>query len=89
MLALTKSLSSLLQTSIFSSSYYKNHPEPILKLTHLLHPSLFQPGKSHEFIKFLYEKRILLRCYCENIDDLVKEAGVPHDKIVLLYVKID
>ena len=47
-----------------------------------LFPGKFKPTDTHRFIKLLADRKVLLRCYTQNIDGLEQIAGVPANLIL-------
>ncbi|XP_048586494.1 NAD-dependent protein deacetylase sirtuin-2 isoform X2 [Nematostella vectensis] len=68
--------------SIFEIGYFRSNPEPFFALCKELYPGSFKPTMSHYFIKLLYDKKLLLRNYTQNVDTLERIAGVPDDLLV-------
>lgn len=68
--------------SIFTLSYFKQNPDPFYQLSKEIWPTKFSPTKTHKFIKLLHDKKVLLRCYTQNIDGLERIAGIPPDRLV-------
>ncbi|CAG8569571.1 10941_t:CDS:2, partial [Dentiscutata heterogama] len=68
--------------SIFEIQYFKKNPEPFFELARELYPSKFLPTLTHYFIKLLYQKEVLLRCFTQNIDTLEQIAGLPEEVVV-------
>ncbi|CAG8694275.1 6304_t:CDS:2 [Dentiscutata erythropus] len=68
--------------SIFEIQYFKKNPEPFFELARELYPSKFLPTLTHYFIKLLHQKKVLLRCFTQNIDTLEQIAGLPEEVVV-------
>ncbi len=68
--------------SIFTLSYFRDHPQAFYTLAKEMFPGRYRPSETHHFIKFLADKKILLRCYTQNIDGLEELAGVPSNLMV-------
>lgn len=74
---------------IFEINFFRNNPKPFNILAKELFPSTnssIKPSPTHYFIKLLYEKNLLLRCFTQNIDGLEYIAGIPDEKIVQAHV---
>ena len=54
-----------------------------------LYPGNFKPTPTHNFIKLLHDKGLLLRCYTQNIDSLERMAGLPADKVIAAHGNFD
>lgn len=68
--------------SIFTLDYFRENPQPFFTLVKDLYPGKFKPTKAHAFIKLLADRKVLLRCYTQNIDGLEEIAGVPKHLIM-------
>ena len=68
--------------AVFDISYFRNNPLPFYTLAHELYPGKYRPTITHSFIRLLYDKGLLLKCFTQNIDCLEREAGVPAEMIV-------
>jgi len=69
-------------TAIFEINYFKNNPKPFFTIAKDLYPKKFKPTPVHYFIRLLYEKKLLLRSYTQNIDTLERIAGVPDSLLI-------
>jgi NAD-dependent deacetylase sirtuin 2 len=69
-------------TSVFTLSYFDEHPEPFFDLVSALLPGNHKPTPLHYFGKLLLDKQILVRQYTQNIDGLERLAGIPPEFIV-------
>ena len=47
-----------------------------------MYPGNFKPTAAHYFVSLLAKKKILLRHFTQNIDNLERLASVPQDKLV-------
>ncbi|KAJ3503168.1 hypothetical protein NMY22_g18342 [Coprinellus aureogranulatus] len=68
--------------AVFDISFFRKNPIPFYNLAHELYPGKFRPTLSHSFVRLLDEKKILLKCFTQNIDTLERLAGVPDEKII-------
>ncbi|TEB20676.1 NAD-dependent deacetylase sirtuin-2 [Coprinellus micaceus] len=68
--------------AVFDISFFRKNPVPFYNLAHELYPGKFRPTLSHSFVRLLNEKKLLLKCFTQNIDTLERLAGVPDDKII-------
>lgn len=68
--------------AVFEISYFKKNPEPFFTLVKSLFPAKLVPTPCHYFIRLLHEKKLLLRHYTQNIDNLERLAGVPEERII-------
>ncbi|RIA98697.1 DHS-like NAD/FAD-binding domain-containing protein [Glomus cerebriforme] len=68
--------------AIFDISYFKENPEPFFSLARELYPGKFLPTLTHYFLTLLHRKKVLHRCFTQNIDTLERLAGLPDDMIV-------
>ncbi len=75
--------------SIFTLSYFREHPQAFFTLAQDLYPGKYKPTKTHEFIKFLADKNVLLRCYSQNIDGLEVLAGLNPELLVQAHGSFD
>ena len=64
--------------------YFKEKPDAFYALAKEMWPTegRFSPTASHDFIRELHDKGMLLRCYSQNFDGLEALAGVPPEKLV-------
>ncbi|XP_042201332.1 NAD-dependent protein deacetylase sirtuin-2 isoform X3 [Callorhinchus milii] len=62
--------------AIFEIDYFKKHPKPFFELAKELFPSQLKPTICHYFIRMLRDKKLLLRCYTQNIDTLERVVGL-------------
>lgn len=68
--------------AIFSIDFFKHNPKPFYTLAKELYPGNFIPSYAHYFIRLLYEKGLLRKCYTQNIDTLEHIAGLPSEALV-------
>ena len=76
-------------TAVFDINFFRDNPAPFYQLARELFPGQYQPTPTHNFIRLLYDRGILLRCFTQNIDSLEAEAGIPKDKIVAAHGNFD
>ena len=74
---------------IFTLSFFRNNPMPFHTLAKELFPGSFKPTPTHHFIKLLHQKKLLTRCYTQNIDSLESQAGLPPDLIIAAHGNFD
>ncbi|CAH2276262.1 NAD-dependent deacetylase sirtuin-3, mitochondrial isoform X3 [Pelobates cultripes] len=65
--------------AIFEIDYFSYNPRPFFALAKELYPGKYKPNIVHYFVKLLYDKGLLLRCYTQNIDGLERHATGMHD----------
>ncbi|KAG7445675.1 DHS-like NAD/FAD-binding domain-containing protein [Guyanagaster necrorhizus] len=68
--------------AIFELEYFRQNPLPFYTLAQALYPGKYRPTLTHSFIRLLDSKRLLYRCFTQNIDTLERRAGVPTDKVI-------
>jgi len=68
--------------TIFTGSFLKSNPELFFEVVQKLRTDHVNPTLTHCFIKLLEERRLLKRCYTQNIDCLERKAGIPEDLLV-------
>ncbi|KAM4038339.1 NAD-dependent protein deacetylase sirtuin-3, mitochondrial-like [Anomaloglossus baeobatrachus] len=68
--------------AIFDIDYFSYNPRPFFVLAKELYPGKYRPNVVHYFLRLLYEKGLLLRCYTQNIDGLERMAGIPPEKLI-------
>lgn len=68
--------------AMFSLDYFRSNPAPFCELAMELWPGSFNPTPCHHFIRLLYDKGLLQRCYTQNIDSLELLAGLPAELLV-------
>jgi NAD-dependent SIR2 family protein deacetylase len=70
-------------TSLFTLSYFKQHPEVFYSRAKELYPDgRYRPTRSHQFIRLLETKSRLLRNYTQNIDGLETISGLNSELLV-------
>ncbi len=47
-----------------------------------MYPGKYRPTLTHSFIRLLASRRLLHKCFTQNIDMLERRAGVPNYKVV-------
>lgn len=65
---------------MFDKEYFLRDPSCFFSFAKTIFPSNFIPSPSHQFIKLLQDKEVLLRNYTQNIDTLEEAAGI--DKVL-------
>ena len=71
--------------ALFDIEHFRRHPAPFFQLMHDMLAEtggVLRPTPAHLFVRLLYEKGLLLRCYTQNVDGLERMAGVP-DKLLV------
>jgi NAD-dependent histone deacetylase SIR2 len=61
---------------MFDISYFRDEPHVFYSFAREIFPSNFTPSPTHNFIKLLEDKGVLLRNYTQNIDTLEQIAGI-------------
>mmetsp|Transcript_8925 Transcript_8925/g.23196 ORF Transcript_8925/g.23196 Transcript_8925/m.23196 type:complete len:558 (-) Transcript_8925:110-1783(-) len=62
--------------SIFTLTYFRENPLPFFQLAKEMYPGKFAPTPTHVFLRLLQDKKLLRRCFTQNIDTLERLAGV-------------
>jgi len=65
--------------TIFTGEFLKNNPELFFEVVQKLRTDHVKPTLTHCFIKLLHDRKLLKRCYTQNIDCLERKAGIPPD----------
>ncbi|CAK5270514.1 unnamed protein product [Mycena citricolor] len=68
--------------AVFEINFFRRDPKPFYTLAHELYPGQFRPTPTHSFVRLFAEKKLLQKCFTQNIDTLERQAGVPGDKII-------
>jgi NAD+-dependent protein deacetylase sirtuin 2 len=70
--------------SVFDINTFKEDPKIFYSLAGdiLKSSNDVEPTKVHQFIKYLSDKKILLRNYTQNIDGLERKIGIPEELLV-------
>lgn len=68
--------------AVFSINFFKEDPEPFYTLARKLFNDNVHPTLSHYLIRLFDKKKMLRRCYTQNIDSLEYAAGVSENRIV-------
>ena len=76
-------------TAVFELDYFRENPSPFYLLAKELYPGQYPPTPTHHFIHLLHKKRILLRCFSQNIDSLEAATGLPRELIVPAHGNFD
>lgn len=68
---------------VFEINYFKKNPLPFFELgAEIFTSKKYKPTPTHNFIKLLDDKGLLLRLYTQNIDGLEAECGLRDEKVV-------
>lgn len=68
---------------VFDLKFFKKTKgKAFYELSKEIWPSNFTPSPGHCFIKLLQDKKMLLRCYTQNIDTLERKCGITDEKVV-------
>jgi NAD+-dependent protein deacetylase sirtuin 1 len=62
--------------AMFDIKYFFQDPRPFFKFAREIFPGQFKPSPSHQFIRKLEDRGVLLRNYTQNIDTLERIAGI-------------
>lgn len=68
--------------AVFDINYFRENPKAFYTLAQEMCPGKYIPSKFHCFIRLCQDKKILKRCYTQNIDTLERIAGVKDSLIV-------
>ncbi|KAG0637262.1 hypothetical protein HOY80DRAFT_889984, partial [Tuber brumale] len=63
------------QEAAFDISFFYTNPQPVYTLAKSLHPGQFTPTVAHAFISLSEKKKLLHKCFTQNIDTLEHAAG--------------
>ncbi|KAH8551390.1 DHS-like NAD/FAD-binding domain-containing protein [Umbelopsis sp. PMI_123] len=61
---------------MFDIHYFRENPHIFYSFAREIYPSNFEPSPSHQFVKLLEDRDILLRNYTQNIDTLEHKAKI-------------
>jgi NAD-dependent SIR2 family protein deacetylase len=61
---------------MFDIHYFRENPQIFYSFAREIYPSNFEPSPSHQFVKLLEDKDVLLRNYTQNIDTLEHKAKI-------------
>eukprot|EP00927_Polykrikos_kofoidii_P056188 TRINITY_DN50357_c0_g1_i1.p1 TRINITY_DN50357_c0_g1~~TRINITY_DN50357_c0_g1_i1.p1 ORF type:complete len:331 (+),score=40.66 TRINITY_DN50357_c0_g1_i1:87-995(+) len=75
--------------AIFELDFFRKNQQPFYTLCKELWPGNFKPTKAHFFLSLLHRKRMLRRCFTQNIDSLEALAGLPKELIVAAHGNFD
>ena len=53
--------------AVFDIDFFRNNPRPFYSLCTSMWPGTHAPTDAHRFIRLLYDKGVLLRCYTQNM----------------------
>ena len=79
------SLGLLCAEDLFDLDFFVDNPAPFYRFSAQLFPGTIKPSRTHEFLALLEQRRKLLRCYTQNIDNLEHLAGVSDEKLVFAH----
>ncbi|RPB00658.1 NAD-dependent deacetylase sirtuin-2 [Choiromyces venosus 120613-1] len=68
--------------AVFDINFFRTNPQPFYTLAKSLHPGQFTPTVTHAFIALTAKKKLLHKCFTQNIDTLERAAGVPPELLV-------
>ncbi|GAO52740.1 NAD-dependent deacetylase sirtuin-2 [Saitoella complicata NRRL Y-17804] len=68
--------------AVFDIDFFRHNPYPFYELARELWPGRYKPTTTHAFIRLLQEKKLLGRCWSQNIDTLERRAGVSGERLV-------
>eukprot|EP00829_Urostomides_striatus_P012476 TRINITY_DN3287_c0_g4_i3.p1 TRINITY_DN3287_c0_g4~~TRINITY_DN3287_c0_g4_i3.p1 ORF type:complete len:466 (+),score=149.25 TRINITY_DN3287_c0_g4_i3:48-1400(+) len=68
--------------AVFALEFFRENPLPFYKLSSEMFGKKYLPTKVHYFIRLLAEKKILLRNYTQNIDNLEVDAGLKENLLI-------
>ncbi|KAI8105266.1 hypothetical protein M9435_000434 [Picochlorum sp. BPE23] len=75
--------------AVFEIDFFRSNPDPFYMLSKELFPGTYKPTKTHYFLKLLHDKRLLQRCYTQNIDSLEHLAGLPTEAVIAAHGNFD
>ncbi len=76
--------------AIFDLDYFQSvDSRPFYRLCRELWPGQYTPTPTHRFIRLLHEKKLLRRCFTQNIDSLETAAGLPKEMVVAAHGNFD
>ena len=76
-------------TAVFELDFFRENPLPFYLLAKELYPGNYPPTATHHFVKLLHEKKLLKRCFTQNIDSLERATGLPADTICAAHGNFD
>lgn len=68
--------------AIFDINFFRERPKAFCTLAKELYPGGFRPTPAHFFMTLLEEKKVLRRCFTQNIDGLEYLAGLAPERVV-------
>jgi len=67
----------------FDLEHFRKDPDHLYSVAREIWPRPERkPTVVHQFLRFLHDEGMLLRCYTQNIDGLERAAGIPDDSLV-------
>ena len=67
---------------IFTQDFMRSDPQIFYQVMQKLQSDHVNPTLTHQFIKKLQDKKLLQRCYTQNIDCLERKVGIQEDFLV-------
>lgn len=68
---------------VFEINYFMRNPKPFFELgAEIFTNKKYKPTPTHNFIKLLDDKGLLLRLYSQNIDGLEAECGLSDERVI-------
>lgn len=71
--------------AVFEIRGFRKNPMALYNLIYPYFKGKFKPTLCHYFINLLERKKVLLKNYTQNVDDLEKLAGISEDKLGQIY----
>lgn len=68
--------------SVFTTDFMEESPDHFYEIMRSLMVPDVVPTTTHNLLKLLHNKGMLLRCYTQNIDGLELKVGIPEDQLV-------
>ncbi len=65
-----------------SSDTLKKIIQTVYTLAQAIYPGKYRPTFTHSFIRLLASRRLLHKCFTQNIDTHERRTGVPNYKVV-------
>jgi len=75
--------------AVFDMDFFRRNPQPFFLLAKELFPGTYAPTLTHHFMRLLHDKRLLHRCYTQNIDSLEHLAGLPKEAVIAAHGNFD
>ncbi|KAJ4461531.1 putative NAD-dependent protein deacetylase Sirt2 [Paratrimastix pyriformis] len=69
---------------LFDFNYFRKDPVPFFTLLRAMYKNapVFHPTPVHYFLRLLYDKKLLVRNYTQNVDSLEVVAGLPPSMVI-------